>query len=108
MIYRLSTMMHMICITAVAFFTLSNASPITRMSRVNVDSSPYVSSDANGADRTFTIYNHCNNEIWYHLTGGSVVNPHTGTDRCNSNNDCIKGTSCHLPPGLCFWYIALQ
>jgi len=79
------------------------ATPITRLT---VDA-PYTASDsARGSvsgDRMFTIYNHCSDTIWYHLTAGSVVNPQRGTDKCNSNNDCIKGSSCVVPPGLCFW-----
>jgi hypothetical protein len=63
---------------------------------------PSLAADAAG-DRTFTIVNHCNEAIWYKLTPGSVVNPKTGSDSCRSNADCVRGSSCAIPPNLCFW-----
>jgi hypothetical protein len=54
-------------------------------------------------DRTFTVTNYCSQPLWFHLTGGAVVNPKTHTASCHSNNDCAPGSSCSIPPNLCFW-----
>ncbi|HSW93637.1 MAG TPA: thaumatin family protein [Gammaproteobacteria bacterium] len=56
--------------------------------------------------RTFTFVNQCAYPVSFNFAGGSAENPKTKSVFCQTNNDCVTGSSCaSVAPDrkICFW-----
>lgn len=63
--------------------------------------------------REILIVNNCQYDFYFKVTSGSaptirsigVTSPPASLLTCTSNSQCVAGSSCLSPPGLCFWNV---
>jgi len=55
--------------------------------------------------RSIQINNRCSSDFWMTATAGAAPYRSPDIKKCNSDNDCLAGSSCLMANGICFWTV---